>query len=116
MRNPDRDRMFFLRQDDPMTEGKRVAFAGAEIPPQLKQSYAEVEDFLRLGKLDLLYCKVNEQKVEGDFKMLSADTTLTSFFHMEIIDKIMQNFTSLAARSVFGRVNASGQMSIQQIP
>lgn len=22
-RNPDRDRMFFLRQDDPMTEGKR---------------------------------------------------------------------------------------------
>ena len=79
-RNPDRDRMFFLRQDDPMTEGKRVAFAGAEIPPQLKQSYAEVEDFLRLGKLDLLYCKVNEQKVEGDFKMLSADTTLTSFF------------------------------------
>lgn len=62
-----------------MTEGKRVAFAGAEIPPQLKQSYAEVENFLRLGKLDLLYCKVNEQKVEGDFKMLSADTTLTSF-------------------------------------
>ena len=51
-RNPDRDRMFFLRQDDPMTEGKRVAFAGAEIPPQLKQSYAEVEDFLRVGKLD----------------------------------------------------------------
>ena len=79
-RNPDRDRMFFLRQDDPMTEGKRVAFAGAEIPPQLKQSYAEVENFLRLGKLDLLYCKVNEQKVEGDFKMLSADTTLTNFF------------------------------------
>ena len=36
--------------------------------------------------------------------------------HMEIIDKIMQNFTSLAARNVFGRVNASGQMSIQQIP
>ena len=60
--------------------GKRVAFAGAEIPPQLKQSYAEVENFLRLGKLDLLYCKVNEQKVEGDFKMLSADTTLTNFF------------------------------------
>ena len=28
-----------------MTEGKRVAFAGAEIPPQLKQSYAEVENF-----------------------------------------------------------------------
>ena len=28
----------------------------------------------------MLYCKVNEQKVEGDFKMLSADTTLTNFF------------------------------------
>lgn len=28
-RNPDRDRMFFLRQDDPMTEGKRVRDSSA---------------------------------------------------------------------------------------
>lgn len=77
--NPDRDRMFFLQQDDPMTEGKRVAYAAAEIPPQLKEGYAEVEDFLRLGKLDMLYCKVDGQKVERDFMLISADTTLTHF-------------------------------------
>lgn len=47
--NPDRDRMFFLQQDDPMTEGKRVAYAAAEIPPQLKEGYAEVEDFCAWG-------------------------------------------------------------------
>ena len=28
-RNPDRDRIVFLQQDDPMNEGKRVAYAAA---------------------------------------------------------------------------------------
>lgn len=43
--NPDRDRIVFLRQDDPMNEGKRVAYAAADIPQRLKDSYAEVEDY-----------------------------------------------------------------------
>lgn len=116
--NPDRDRMFFLQQDDPMTEGKRVAFAGAEIPPQLKQNYAEVEDFLRLGKLDLLYCKVNEQKVEGDFKMLSADTTLTSFFDYRTEEGSLSQvlcqpgkvaLSEACARRLFGEKQAVGK-------
>lgn len=117
-RNPDRDCMFFLQQDDPMTEGKRVAFAGAEIPPQLKQNYAEVEDFLRLGKLDLLYCKVNEQKVEGDFKMLSADTTLTSFFDYRAEEGSLSQvlcqpgkvaLSEACARRLFGEKQAVGK-------
>ena len=110
-RNPDRDRIVFLRQDDPMTEGKRVAFAAAEIPPRLKNSYAEVEDILRLGKLDLLYCKVNEQKVEGDFMMLSADTTLTRFFDYHAAEGNLEQalrepgkmaLSAACARSLFG--------------
>ena len=56
-RNPDRDRIVFLQQDDPMNEGKRVAYAAAEIPQRLKNSYAEVEDYLRMGTLHLLSCK-----------------------------------------------------------
>lgn len=78
--NPDRDRIVFLRQDDPMNEGKRVAYAAADIPQRLKDSYAEVEDYLRLGKLDMLSCKVDGQKVDGSLILLSADTTLTRFF------------------------------------
>lgn len=117
-RNPDRDRIVFLRQDDPMTEGKRVAFAAAEIPPRLKNSYAEVEDILRLGKLDLLYCKVNEQKVEGDFMMLSADTTLTRFFDYHAAEGNLEQalrepgkmaLSAACARSLFGGKQAVGK-------
>ena len=109
--NSDRDRIFFLQQDDPMTEGKRVAFAAAEIPWQLKNSYAEVEDVLCLGKLDLLYCKVNEQKVESGFMMLSADTTLTRFFDYRTAEGSLEQvlrqpgkmaLSATCARNLFG--------------
>ena len=118
LHNPDRDRIVFLRQDDPMTEGKRVAFAAAEIPPQLKNDYAEVEDILRLGKLDLLYCKVNEQKVEGDFLMLSADTTLTRFFDYHTAEGSLEQalrepgkmaLSAACARRLFGEGRAVGK-------
>ena len=118
LHNPDRDRIVFLRQDDPMTEGKRVAFAAAEIPPQLKNDYAEVEDILRLGKLDLLYCKVNEQKVEGNFLMLSADTTLTRFFDYHAAEGSLEQalrepgkmaLSAACARRLFGEGRAVGK-------
>ena len=116
--NPDRDRIFFLQQDDPMTEGKRVAFAAAEIPWQLKNSYAEVEDVLCLGKLDLLYCKVNEQKVERGFMMLSADTTLTRFFDYRTAEGSLEQvlrqpgkmaLSATCARNLFGGGQAIGK-------
>ena len=100
------------------TEGKRVAFAAAEIPPRLKNSYAEVEDILRLGKLDLLYCKVNEQKVEGDFMMLSVDTTLTRFFDYHAAEGNLEQalrepgkmaLSAACARSLFGGKQAVGK-------
>lgn len=116
--NPDRDRMFFLQQDDPMTEGKRVAYAAAEIPPQLKEGYAEVEDFLRLGKLDMLYCKVDGQKVERDFMLLSADTTLTHFFDYRTAEGSLEQvlrqpgkmaLSAACARSLFGERQVIGK-------
>lgn len=116
--NPDRDRLFFLQQDDPMTDGKRVAYAAAEIPPRLKESYAEVEDFLRLGKLDMLYCKVDGQKVERDFMLLSADTTLTYFFDYRTaegsLEQVLRQSGKMAlstacARSLFGERQAIGK-------
>ena len=42
--NRDKNRIFCLRQDNPMQDGSKVAYADANIPPMLKEKYAEVED------------------------------------------------------------------------
>lgn len=116
--NPDRDRIVFLRQDDPMNEGKRVAYAAADIPQRLKDSYAEVEDYLRLGKLDMLSCKVDGQKVDGSLILLSADTTLTRFFDYRTaqgsLEQVLHRpdqvaLSAACARRLFGGGEAFGR-------
>lgn len=117
-RNPDRDRIVFLRQDDPMTEGKRVAYAAAEIPQRLKNSYAEVEDYLRMGTLHLITCKVDGQKVDGSLILLSADTTLTRFFDYRTaqgsLEQVLHRpdqvaLSAACARRLFGGGEAFGR-------
>lgn len=117
-RNPDRDRIVFLRQDDPMNEGKRVAYAAADIPQRLKDSYAEVEDYLRLGKLDMLSCKVDGRKVDGSLILLSADTTLTRFFNYRTaqgsLEQVLHRpdqvaLSAACARRLFGGGEAFGR-------
>lgn len=116
--NPDRNRIVFLRQDDPMNEGKRVAYAAADIPQRLKDSYAEVEDYLRLGKLDMLSCKVDGQKVDGSLILLSADTTLTRFFDYRTVQGSLEQvlhrpdqvaLSAACARKLFGGGEAFGR-------
>ena len=116
--NPDRDRIVFLRQDDPMNEGKRVAYAAADIPQRLKDSYAEVEDYLRLGKLDMLSCKVDGRKVDGSLILLSADTTLTRFFDYRTVQGSLEQvlhrpdqvaLSAACARRLFGGGEAFGR-------
>ena len=117
-RNPDRDRIVFLRQDDPMNEGKRVAYAAAEIPQRLKHSYAAVEAYLRMGTLHLLSCKVDGQKVESNFIVLSTDTTLTRFFDYRTAEGSLEQalrqpnkvaLSAACARKLFGSREAVGQ-------
>lgn len=116
--NPDRDRIVFLRQDDPMNEGKRVAYAAADIPQRLKDSYAEVEDYLRLGKSDMLTCKVDGRKVDGNLILLSADTTLTRFFNYRTaqgsLEQVLHRpdqvaLSAACARRLFGGGEAFGR-------
>lgn len=116
--NPDRDRIVFLRQDDPMNEGKRVAYAAADIPQRLKDSYAEVEDYLRLGKSDMLTCKVDGRKVDGSLILLSADTTLTRFFNYRTaqgsLEQVLHRpdqvaLSAACARRLFGGGEAFGR-------
>lgn len=116
--NPDRNRIVFLRQDDPMNEGKRVAYAAADILQRLKDSYAEVEDYLRLGKLDMLSCKVDGRKVDGNLILLSADTTLTRFFDYRTaqgsLEQVLHRpdqvaLSAACARRLFGGGEAFGR-------
>ena len=116
--NPDRNRIVFLRQDDPMNEGKRVAYAAADIPQRLKDSYAEVEDYLRLGKSDMLTCKVDGRKVDGNLILLSADTTLTRFFDYRTaqgsLEQVLHRpdqvaLSAACARRLFGGGEAFGR-------
>lgn len=116
--NPDRDRIVFLRQDDPMNEGKCVAYAAADIPQRLKDSYAEVEDYLRLGKSDMLSCKVDGRKVDGNLILLSADTTLTRFFDYRTaqgsLEQVLHRpdqvaLSAACARRLFGGGEAFGR-------
>ncbi len=116
--NPDRERIFFLQQDDPMTEGKRVTYAAADIPFRLKSCYPEVTDYLRLGTSSVLYCKVDGQKVEGNLTVLSADTTLTHFFDYRIatgsLEQVLREPNKVAlsvscVRRLFGGKEALGQ-------
>lgn len=116
--NPDRDRIVFLRQDDPMNEGKRVAYAAADIPQRLKDSYAEVEDYLRLGKSDMLTCKVDGRKVDGNLILLSVDTTLTRFFDYRTaqgsLEQVLHRpdqvaLSAACARRLFGGGEAFGR-------
>ena len=116
--NPDRDRIVFLRQDDPMNEGKRVAYAAADIPQRLKDSYAEVEDYLRLGKSDMLSCKVDGRKVDGNLILLSADTTLTRLFDYRTaqgsLEQVLHRpdqvaLSAACARRLFGGGEAFGR-------
>lgn len=82
--NRDKDRIFCLRQDNPMQEGSKVAYAVADIPPMLKDKYAEVEEYLRINSVSAQYCKYGEN-VFPDVTIICADTTLGDFFYYQTL-------------------------------
>ena len=79
--NQDKERIFCLRQDNPMQEGKKVTYVTRNIPSMLKEKYAEVEDYLRINSLSSQYCKYEENIFQEDINFICADTTLTHFFN-----------------------------------
>lgn len=82
--NRDKERIFCLRQDNPMQEGRKVDYVTGEIPPMLKEKYVEVEDFLRISSLEPLYCKEGDN-VFHDITFICADSTLPHFFQYQTI-------------------------------
>ena len=117
-RNSDRDRIVFLRQDDPMNEGRRVAYAGASIPARLKADYAEVEDYLRMSQLPVSACKIDGQEVPGEVVLLAADSSLTRFFDYRMAEGSLEQvlrepgkvaLSAACARHLFGGREALGR-------
>lgn len=116
--NHDKDRIFCLRQDNPMQEGSKVAYASAEIPPMLKDKYAEVEDYLCLNSLMPQYCKYGE-KVYSEVTFICADSTLQHFFQYQTIagnlKQVLKQPGKIAlsesfAQKVFGDKNPLGKL------
>lgn len=116
--NQDKERIFCLRQDDPMQEGRKVAFTAAEIPSMLKEKYVEVEDFLRISSPETIYCKEGEN-IFHDFTFISTDSALSRFFQYQtIIGSLEQALTQPGkialsetfARKVFGDKDPLGKI------
>lgn len=116
--NRNKERIFCLRQDNPLQEGKKVAYAGAEIPPMLKEKYAEVEDYLRISSYDLLYCKYKEN-IYQEPTLICADTTLQHFFQYQTIAGSLKQtleqpgkvaLSETCARRLFGDSNPLGEV------
>lgn len=114
----DKDRIFFLRQDDPMTEGKKVAYAGADIPLMLKEKYAEVEGYLRLNGAtaeDFTY----DEETYKNINFIQADSTLCSFFDFHSVTGDLRQvlrqpgkiaITKELAERIFGDRNPLGEV------
>lgn len=116
--NRNKNRIFCLRQDNPLQEGRKVAYAGAEIPPMLKEKYAEVEDYLRISSYELLYCKYKEN-IYQEATLICGDTTLQHFFqHQTLVGNLQQTLeqpgkvalSETFARRLFGDSNPLGEI------
>lgn len=116
--NRDKHRIFCLRQDNPIQDGNKVAYAGANIPPMLKEKYAEVEDYLRINSMAPQYCKYGE-KIYHDIIFISADTTLQHFFHYHSIAGSLRQvleqpgkvaLSEAFAHKLFGDTNPLGEL------
>ena len=116
--NADRERIYFLQQDDPMNEGKRVAFANRDVLVKLKSGYAEVEDYLRTVSHSMLGCKVDGERVTDEPLMLEVDSSFTHFFNYQVAEGSLKQalrepgkvaLSAACARRLFGGQDAVGR-------
>lgn len=82
--NPDKDRIFALRQDNFFEEGQKVTFALGDVPPQIQKEVPGVESFLRLQTYDQPLVRVGKQDYT-DLCLIGADSTLMDFFPPRLI-------------------------------
>ncbi len=77
--NDERHLIYALRQDSPMEEGKKVAYATADAIAQIREKYAEIKDVVCINGLEANVCKYNEAIYKQPL-CICADSTLNNFF------------------------------------
>ena len=116
--NPHRENIYILRQDSPMDEGKKVPFISVDASNRIKDSYAEVEQILRINSMDVAYMKYGEQTVT-DALFIRTDATLLQYFDYKTIEgnlkEALEAPDKLAlsvdcAKRVFGDRSAIGEI------
>lgn len=114
----DKEQLFFLRQDDPFNEDKRITYVTAQVPPMLKEKYAEVENFFRMNGISTEYCNYKKE-VYKDIRFIQSDSTLTNFFDYSTVSgnlkQVLQQPGKVAlseklAKQIFGDKNPLGEI------
>ncbi len=77
--NPHRENIYILRQDAPMEEGMKSAYVTPNAAKQIKESYTEVEQMLRINSIIIPHLQYQGHTLT-DVTFVQADSTLLSFF------------------------------------
>lgn len=82
--NPNKDRVFCLRQDDPMKAGAKVAYAMTDIPQSIQQKITGVESYMRVQHMMNQTIEYKHGMVK-DVSVLAVDSTLNAFFPPKVL-------------------------------
>lgn len=116
--NPNKERIIYMSQDSPMTNGEQVSYITGNIPVTLKDQYPEVEDYLRMSTIDSKFITVENHR-HAPILILSADPSFPRFFPYEVqegdLDKALTQPDRIAlsentARRFFGNDSPIGKI------
>lgn len=115
--NPEKEHIFCLRQDDPMNSEIKTLFIAENIPQQLKDKYAEVEEYVRLQGSSMRFCKHGENTFEN-IDLLYVDSTFQHFFPFQVVTGSLSDvlrkpgkiaLSESTAQRIFGAKNPIGE-------
>lgn len=115
--NPNRETIYMMDQDSPIQPGERVCYTVGGIPPELKEKYPEITDYLRLNNMGMDYIMVGNTRFDP-ITIVTADASFLRFFPYKILygdpnEALVQpNKIALSeecARKYFGKENPVGQ-------
>ncbi|WP_455639108.1 ABC transporter permease [Parabacteroides sp.] len=118
--NPNRDHIYMMDQDSPIQPGKRVCYTVGSIPPELKEKYPEVTDYLRLNNFGMNHLVINNTRFDP-INIVVADPSFPRFFPYKVLygdlNEALTQPNTIAlmeklARKFFGKENPIGQTII----
>lgn len=122
--NPCKERILFMSQDSPMKSGEKTSFVFGNIPPMLQEKYPEVEDFMRMERMNITHITIDET-IHKPINLIRADSSFARLFPCRVLygnlhealtqpDKIA--LTEATARKLFGAGNPVGRILTVTLP